>query len=126
MRHSAMFGGDRAHQITIDLAWKGSGSPCESRRDEFRGTVQGGTVQDFGAVDEPWCTDRDRGDIREFVKRSARQQYKTVSCGEHPFFLITLFQPELSGDGTKAHPIIRALAAAAVAHGVAGSARVPG
>ncbi|MGI5340208.1 CTP synthase C-terminal region-related (seleno)protein [Streptomyces sp. CA-181903] len=32
----------------------------------------------------------------------------------HPFFLGTLFQPELAGDGTRAHPLIRALAEAAV------------
>ncbi len=31
----------------------------------------------------------------------------------HPFFLCTLFQPELSGDGTQPHPVIRAFAAAA-------------
>ncbi len=31
----------------------------------------------------------------------------------HPFFLATLFQPELAGDGTRAHPIITAFAAAA-------------
>ncbi|MER7754121.1 hypothetical protein [Kitasatospora sp. NPDC097643] len=35
---------------------------------------------------------------------------------EHPFFLASLFQPELSGDGTRPHPAIRALAAAAAAH----------
>ncbi|WP_406197521.1 hypothetical protein OH807_12220 [Kitasatospora sp. NBC_01560] len=34
----------------------------------------------------------------------------------HPFFLASLFQPELAGDGTRAHPVVRALAAAAVAH----------
>ncbi|GGV15895.1 CTP synthase [Kitasatospora herbaricolor] len=34
----------------------------------------------------------------------------------HPFFLVSLFQPELAGDGTRAHPAIGALAAAAVAH----------
>ncbi|MER6222531.1 CTP synthase C-terminal region-related (seleno)protein [Streptomyces sp. 900105755] len=34
----------------------------------------------------------------------------------HPFFLATLFQPELSGDGSRPHPVIRALARAAVAH----------
>ncbi|MCQ4041003.1 hypothetical protein ACFOSC_09825 [Streptantibioticus rubrisoli] len=33
---------------------------------------------------------------------------------EHPFFLATLFQPELHGDGTRPHPIIRGLASAAV------------
>ena len=33
----------------------------------------------------------------------------------HPFLLATLFQPELSGDGSSAHPVIRAFATAAVA-----------
>ncbi|MFF7456658.1 hypothetical protein [Kitasatospora sp. NPDC008115] len=31
----------------------------------------------------------------------------------HPFFLASLFQPELAGDGSRAHPMIRAFAAAA-------------
>lgn len=31
----------------------------------------------------------------------------------HPFFMGTLFQPELQGDGTQPHPIIRAFAVAA-------------
>jgi CTP synthase (UTP-ammonia lyase) len=36
---------------------------------------------------------------------------------EHPFFLATLFQPELATvEGLRAHPIIRAFAEAAVAH----------
>ncbi|WP_406496208.1 hypothetical protein OHB06_38225 [Streptomyces sp. NBC_01604] len=35
---------------------------------------------------------------------------------EHPFFLASLFQPELSGDGSRPHPIVRALARAAVEH----------
>ena len=30
----------------------------------------------------------------------------------HPFFLGTLFQPELAGDGNRAHPVIRAFAGA--------------
>ncbi len=34
----------------------------------------------------------------------------------HPFFLGTLFQPELAGDGSRAHPVIRAFAEAVVAH----------
>ncbi|WP_103887351.1 CTP synthase C-terminal region-related (seleno)protein [Actinacidiphila yanglinensis] len=33
----------------------------------------------------------------------------------HPFYLATLFQPELSGDGNDPHPYIRALAEAALA-----------
>jgi CTP synthase (UTP-ammonia lyase) len=30
----------------------------------------------------------------------------------HPFFLATLFQPELAGDGRRAHPVVRAFAEA--------------
>lgn len=41
----------------------------------------------------------------------------------HPFFLATLFQPELTGDGTRPHPIIRALASAAVERANKRSAR---
>jgi CTP synthase (UTP-ammonia lyase) len=37
----------------------------------------------------------------------------------HPFFLGTLFQPELGGDGGRAHPVIRAFADA-VAHKIGG------
>ncbi|QNP69515.1 hypothetical protein IAG44_08715 [Streptomyces roseirectus] len=36
----------------------------------------------------------------------------------HPFFLATLFQPELAGDGSHPHPVVRALARAAVEHAV--------
>ncbi|MEV5546247.1 hypothetical protein AB0L35_08890 [Streptomyces sp. NPDC052309] len=34
----------------------------------------------------------------------------------HPFFLASLFQPELAGDGSRPHPMIRALARAAARH----------
>ncbi|MGI5458952.1 CTP synthase C-terminal region-related (seleno)protein [Streptomyces sp. CA-249302] len=34
----------------------------------------------------------------------------------HPFFLASLFQPELAGDGSRPHPMVRALARAAVEH----------
>ena len=37
----------------------------------------------------------------------------------HPFFVGTLFQPELHGDGSQPHPIIVALAAAAAEHAAA-------
>lgn len=37
----------------------------------------------------------------------------------HPFFMGTLFQPELQGDGTQLHPIIAALGTAAVRHATA-------
>ena len=37
----------------------------------------------------------------------------------HPFFLGTLFQPELQGDGSQPHPIVVALAVAAAKHAAA-------
>ena len=43
------------------------------------------------------------------------------SSPDHPFFLGTLFQPELAGDGTRAHPVIRAFAEAVVSRRARGS-----
>lgn len=40
-------------------------------------------------------------------------EVRVAELPDHPFFLITLFQPELAGDGTSAHPIIRGFAQAA-------------
>jgi CTP synthase (UTP-ammonia lyase) len=40
-------------------------------------------------------------------------EVRVAELPEHPFFLTTLFQPELSGDGTSAHPVIRGFAQAA-------------
>ncbi|UQX03626.1 hypothetical protein [Streptomyces sp. RerS4] len=42
-------------------------------------------------------------------------QVRIAELPGHPFFLATLFQPELAGDGSRPHPAIRALAEAAVA-----------
>lgn len=39
---------------------------------------------------------------------------------DHPFFLATLFQPELHGDGTRPHPLITGFAQAAVRHAAGG------
>ncbi|ANN21240.1 hypothetical protein SD37_40465 [Amycolatopsis orientalis] len=41
---------------------------------------------------------------------------RIVELPDHPFFLATLFQPELAGDGTRPHPVVQAFARAAVAH----------
>lgn len=40
-------------------------------------------------------------------------QVRIAELPGHPFFMATLFQPELAGDGTRPHPIVRALARAA-------------
>ena len=37
---------------------------------------------------------------------------RALELADHPFFLGTLFQPELAGDGTRAHAVIRAFAEA--------------
>jgi len=39
---------------------------------------------------------------------------RALELPDHPFFLGTLFQPELAGDGSRAHPVIRAFADAVV------------
>jgi CTP synthase (UTP-ammonia lyase) len=46
-------------------------------------------------------------------------QVRIAELPGHPFFIGTLFQPELHGDGTQPHPVIVALAAAATAHATA-------
>lgn len=44
-------------------------------------------------------------------------QVRIAELPGHPFYLATLFQPELAGDGTRPHPVIAAfLAAAAESH----------
>lgn len=40
-------------------------------------------------------------------------QVRIAELPGHPFFMATLFQPELAGDGTRPHAIVRALARAA-------------
>ena len=46
-------------------------------------------------------------------------QVRIAELPGHPFFVGTLFQPELHGDGTQPHPIIVAMAAAASKHATA-------
>ncbi|MGW0767278.1 CTP synthase C-terminal region-related (seleno)protein [Streptomyces sp. NPDC002676] len=46
-------------------------------------------------------------------------QVRVAELPGHPFFLATLFQPELAGDGSRPHPVVRALARAAAGHAAA-------
>ncbi|GAA3510629.1 CTP synthase (UTP-ammonia lyase) [Streptosporangium album] len=50
-----------------------------------------------------------------FTGRDAAGAVRVLELPEHPFFLATLFQPELAGDGSRPHPIITAFASASVA-----------
>jgi CTP synthase (UTP-ammonia lyase) len=43
-------------------------------------------------------------------------QVRMAELPGHPFYLATLFQPELAGDGSQPHPILRAFASAAAQH----------
>jgi CTP synthase (UTP-ammonia lyase) len=45
-------------------------------------------------------------------------EVRVAELAGHPFFLVTLFQPELAGDGDRPHPLIRGFAEAAGAAGV--------
>lgn len=46
-------------------------------------------------------------------------QVRIAELPGHPFFVGTLFQPELHGDGTQPHPVIVAMAEAAAEHAAA-------
>jgi CTP synthase (UTP-ammonia lyase) len=48
-------------------------------------------------------------------------QVRILELPGHPFFMGTLFQPELHGDGAQPHPVIRAFAVAASERVAAGS-----
>ncbi|MFE6364476.1 hypothetical protein ACFVP3_31380 [Streptomyces sp. NPDC057806] len=53
------------------------------------------------------------------LRFSGRDEDGRVRIAElpgHPFFLASLFQPELAGDGTRPHPVVTAWARAAVEH----------
>jgi CTP synthase (UTP-ammonia lyase) len=47
-----------------------------------------------------------------FGAHDADDAPRALELTGHPFFLGTLFQPELAGDGNRAHPVIRAFAEA--------------
>ena len=50
-----------------------------------------------------------------FGARDEQGDVRALELPGHPFFLGTLFQPELAGDGLRAHPVVRAFASACVA-----------
>ncbi|AEW99733.1 CTP synthase C-terminal region-related (seleno)protein [Streptantibioticus cattleyicolor] len=68
----------------------------------------------FGASPRHVALLRDHG--LRFTGADSAGEVRIAELPGHPFFLATLFQPELAGDGAVPHPIIRGLAAAAVTH----------
>ncbi|MEV0091653.1 hypothetical protein [Streptomyces sp. NPDC050738] len=51
-----------------------------------------------------------------FTGRDRDGEVRIAELPGHPFYLATLFQPELAGNGTRAHPLIRGWARAAAEH----------
>lgn len=49
-----------------------------------------------------------------FTGHDSAGEPRIAELPDHPFYLATLFQPELAGDGTDPHPFVTALAEAAV------------
>ncbi|MBX6389234.1 MAG: hypothetical protein IRZ08_09600 [Frankia sp.] len=59
--------------------------------------------------------DRLRAAGLRFTGTSDDGEVRVVELADHPFFLATLFQPELVADPSRVHPVIRGFATAAVA-----------
>ncbi|HVQ92516.1 MAG TPA: CTP synthase [Mycobacteriales bacterium] len=51
-----------------------------------------------------------------FTGTDADGAVRVAELPGHPFYLATLFQPELAGDGSRPHPIVAAFASAVAAH----------
>lgn len=62
---------------------------------------------------DPGRLDALRAGGMRFTGFDEEGEVRVAELPEHPFFLATLFQPELAGDGTRAHPMVRAFAEAA-------------
>jgi len=62
-------------------------------------------------VDRPYVERLEAGGVR-FSARDGGGDVRALELPGHPFFLGTLFQPELAGDGSRAHPVVRAFAEA--------------
>ncbi|MDI2131079.1 CTP synthase C-terminal region-related (seleno)protein [Yinghuangia seranimata] len=56
----------------------------------------------------------------EFTGTDESGDARIAELPDHPFFMATLFQPELADDGTRPHPVIRAFAEAVAAHASVG------
>ena len=88
------------------------------------GLEPGSLLQDVMGVERYHCA---YGLARPYIERleAARVRFgardgqgdvRALELPGHPFFLATLFQPELAGDGARAHPVVRAFATACEAH----------
>ncbi|MFE0511071.1 hypothetical protein [Streptomyces sp. NPDC058964] len=97
------------HEGTIELT---AGSRAEELIGAERSTER--YHCNYGA--NPDYVDLLRSHGLHFTGSDADGEVRIAELPDHPFFLATLFQPELAGDGNRPHPFIRGLAAAAVAH----------
>jgi CTP synthase (UTP-ammonia lyase) len=113
---------DAADAVIIELA-------CSLVGHEGAVTVQAGSLAErvlgaertveryhcsYGTNPDYLSVLRDNGMV--FSGRDDADDVRIAELPDHPFFLATLFQPELAGDGTHPHPVVRAFAAAAAGH----------
>jgi CTP synthase (UTP-ammonia lyase) len=61
-----------------------------------------------------------------FSGRDQRGEVRVAELPDHPFYVASLFQPELSSDSTWVHPLIAAFAAAVRSHAAAALAQEAG
>jgi CTP synthase (UTP-ammonia lyase) len=71
----------------------------------------------YGVADN--YVDRLRAAGLRFTGVDDAGEVRVLELPGHPFFLATLFQPELGSDGPRVHPVLRAFATAAVSRAAA-------
>ncbi|MCK7624293.1 hypothetical protein MUU72_14480 [Streptomyces sp. RS10V-4] len=87
-----------------------------SRAAQLLGTERTQARYHCNYAPNPRHLDRLRDHGLAFTGTDESGEVRVAELPGHPFFLATLFQPELDGDGTRAHPFITGLATAAVDH----------
>jgi CTP synthase (UTP-ammonia lyase) len=105
-------------QRTPRIALVGDRSANVRAHTRIPGIIDALLTREAIALDPYWIATPDAAEceLRGFDDSG---QVRIVELPGHPFFIGTLFQPELHGDGTQPHPVIRALAAAAAQHAAA-------
>ncbi|MEU8384544.1 hypothetical protein [Streptosporangium sp. NPDC048865] len=73
----------------------------------------------FGLNDD-YVSALEAGGLR-FTGHDEAGLVRVLELPGHPFFLATLFQPELAGDGSRPHPIVTGFASACVTRAASGS-----
>jgi len=109
---------------------------CSLRGHEGAVRIERGSLAEWAlgverSVERYYCTygvadaylDRLRAAGMRFTGVDDDGEVRVLELADHPFFLATLFQPELAADASRVHPVIRAFATAAVSRAATRQAR---